>query len=151
MRTIFRFCFFLLLFPVCAFSQQAGKTADEFSFIFMTDIHLQPELGAVTAFKKAIDTANKIDADFVMTGGDLVYDVLRGPSRADSLFQLYKQTIKGLNKPVYHVIGNHELFGIYPESTISPQNPDYKYGMFQRYLGDTYYSFDHKGWHFIAL
>lgn len=129
-----------------------SQPTNEFSFIFMTDIHLQPERGAVQAFKKAIDTANTINADFVMTGGDLVYDVLRGNyNRSESLFNLYKSTIKELKIPIYHCIGNHELFGIYPESNIDSLHPDYKYGMFERHLGDTYYSFDHKGWHFIVL
>jgi len=154
MRSKFKFFLTGLLFCSCATSKYVDKeqAPAEFSFIFMTDIHIQPELGAVTAFKKAIDTANKLNADFVLTGGDLVKDVLRGnPARADSLFQLYKQTITGFKMPVYNVIGNHELFGIYAGSNISPKHPDYKYGMYKRYLGDTYYSFNHKGWHFIAL
>jgi len=123
-----------------------------FSFLFMCDIHLHPDSGAVEGFKKAIDTANKLRADFVLTGGDLVFDAL-GVSfaRADSLFQLYKKTIALFTKPVYNTIGNHDVFGIYPESKVSKAHPDYKYGMYQRYLGDTYYSFDHKGWHFVVM
>lgn len=129
-----------------------AKADNEFSFVFITDIHLQPELGATVAFAKAIDTANTLKADFVLTGGDLVYDVLRGNrSRSDSLFQLYKTMSAKFKMPVYNVIGNHELFGIYEGSGIEPSDPDYKYGMYERYLGKTYYSFDHKGWHFIAL
>lgn len=134
------------------FSQSNDHDAASFSFIFMTDIHLQPERGAVKAFHKAIDTANTLPADFVMTGGDLVYDVLRGNfNRSDSLFRLYKSSVQKFNMPVYHCIGNHELFGIYAESDVDQSHPDYKYGMFERHLGDTYYSFDHKGWHFIVL
>lgn len=134
------------------YSQINASDTVSFSFVFMTDIHLQPERGAVEAFNKAIDTANTMDADFVMTGGDLVYDVLRGNfNRSDSLFQLYKTNVQKFNMPVYHCIGNHELFGIYAESDVDESHPDYKYGMFERHLGDTYYSFDHKGWHFIVL
>lgn len=125
----------------------------DFSFLFMTDIHVKPESGATEGFLKAIDTANKIKSDFVVTGGDLVFDVLRGnKSRGDSLFILYKNCIKKLNKPVYNCIGNHELFGIYTEeSGLDSTHPDYKYKMFERYLGPTYYSFNHKGWHFIVV
>lgn len=125
---------------------------ENFSFVFMTDIHLQPELGAQEAFQKVIDTVNKLNVDFVITGGDLVYDVLRGNfGRSDSLFQTYHNTIKKFDVPVYNTIGNHELFGIYKESDIEESHPDYKYGMYERYLGKRYYSFDHKGWHFISL
>ena len=124
----------------------------DFSFVFMTDIHLQPERGAQEAFQKVIDTVNKLNVDFVITGGDLVYDVLRGNfNRSDSLFRTYSNTIKKFNVPVYNTIGNHELFGIYKESDIQANHPDYKYGMYERYLGKRYYSFDYKGWHFISL
>lgn len=127
--------------------------SQDFSFIFMTDIHVKPENDAAIGFKKAIDTANKLPADFVITGGDLVFDVLRGNKpRADSLFQLYKSSIQHFRMPVYNCIGNHELYGIYrDESGLDSTDKDYKYGMYERYLGPTYYSFDHKGWHFIVL
>lgn len=128
------------------------KNQEGFSFVFMTDIHLQPEGGAQEAFQKVIDTINKLNVDFVITGGDLVYDVLRGNfNRADSLFRTYSNTIKKINVPVYNTIGNHELFGIYKESDIQADHPDYKYGMYERYLGKRYYSFNHKGWHVISL
>ena len=128
------------------------ENSDEFSFVFITDIHLQPERGAPQAFQKIIDSVNKMNVDFVLTGGDLVYDVLRGNfERSDSLFRMYKKAIEGFNVPVYNCIGNHELFGIYEESDIDSLHPDYKYGMYKRHLGETYYSFDHKGWHFIVL
>lgn len=137
----------LLTFVICSYA-----AAQDFSFIFMTDIHVKPEAGAVEGFLKAIDTANKLPADFVLTGGDLVFDVLRGnKSRGDSLFNLYKKCIKKIKVPVYNCIGNHELFGIYKESGIDSTDPDFQYGMFERHLGPTYYSFHHKGWHFIVL
>lgn len=136
-------------------AKEVSKAEDDdtnFSFIFMTDIHYQPERGAAEAFDIAIDTANQLNADFVLTGGDLVYDVLRGNfNRSDSLFTMYKKATERFDMPVYHTIGNHELFGIYEESPEDSTHPDYKYGMFERHLGDTYYSFDHKGWHFIVL
>lgn len=153
MKQLFIFIFFLS-FQIHLISAQDNKmeVADSFSFIFMTDIHLQPERGAATAFSGAIEKANTLDADFVMTGGDLVYDVLRGNfERSDSLFRMYKNAVQGFKMPVYHCIGNHELFGIYKESDVDSTHPDYKYGMFERHLGKTYYSFDHKGWHFIVL
>lgn len=138
----------MLLLSVFCFN----APAQDFSFIFMTDIHVKPEQGATAGFLKAIDTANKLQGDFVITGGDLVFDVLRGnKGRGDSLFNLYKTCIKKINKPVYNCIGNHELFGIYKESGLDSTNSDYKYGMFERHLGPTYYSFNHKGWHFIVV
>ncbi|WEK38277.1 MAG: metallophosphoesterase [Candidatus Pseudobacter hemicellulosilyticus] len=127
-------------------------SAQDFSFVFMTDIHVKPEAGAAKGFRKAIDTANTLPADFVLMGGDLVFDVMRGNrGRGDTLFRLYKETARHFRQRVYPCIGNHELFGIYAESGLDSTDPDYKYGMYERYLGPTWYSFDHKGWHFIVL
>ena len=58
-------------------SAKAPSTEEaEFSFAFLTDIHLQPEKGAKAGFQWAIREVNKLDPDFVITGGDLVMDRL---------------------------------------------------------------------------
>ncbi|WP_209330917.1 metallophosphoesterase family protein [Lunatimonas salinarum] len=135
---------------LCA--QVTDPIHESFTFAFLTDIHLQPERRAPVGFQMAIEKVNELNPDFVISGGDQVYDVMRGnQERADSLFRLYAEMSKGFNMPVYNTVGNHDLFAIYPESPEDELHPDYKYGMYQRYLGDTYYSFDHKGWHFIVL
>jgi 3',5'-cyclic-AMP phosphodiesterase len=149
----------------CAGKQKSvpdKSSQDGFSFVFMTDIHLQPghkypglpqvpELSPHKAFSMVIDTINKIRPDFVISGGDQVYDVMRGQARADSLFETFRTAIGLLEMPVYLTVGNHDLFGIYEESPTGPEHPEYKYGKYQRYFGKTYYSFDHKGWHFMVL
>lgn len=151
-RRIFVLIIAVSILTACSGKKQQAKTDDAFSFVFMTDIHLKPEMNAPKGFQMAIDKTNELNPDFVITGGDLVYDAMRGgQTRCDSLFTLYKEMSKGFRMPVYNTLGNHDLFAIYPESPESETNPDYKYGMFERYLGKTYYSFDHKGWHFIIL
>jgi len=125
-----------------------------FRFIFMTDIHLQPEGEASTGFHQAIQHANSLNPDFIITGGDLIMDALnQNFERADSLYKLYKKTIKNFQAPVYNTIGNHEVFGLYPESGVDPSHPEYGKEMFKTRLGHgkTYDSFDHKGWHFMLL
>lgn len=125
---------------------------DSFEFAFVTDIHIKPEMNAPKGFQMAIDKVNQLNPDFVITGGDLVYDCMRGDyERSEMLFQMYKDMSKGFNMPVHNCLGNHDLFGIYEESPEDESHPDYKYGMWERHFGDSYYSFDHKGWHFITL
>lgn len=144
----------LLFIGQFAFCQtvKPGAAEDEFTFAFLTDIHLKPEMNAPKGFQMAIDKVNELEPDFVLTGGDLVYDAMRGnQARCDTLFSLYKEMSAGFNMPVYNCLGNHDLFAIYAESPESSDHPDYKYGMFERYFGKTYYSFDHKGWHFVVL
>jgi len=118
----------------------------------MTDIHLQPEKNAVEGFKLAIDSVNKLKPDFVITGGDLIMDALEANyGRADSLYQLYMKTIKNVEVPVYNTLGNHEVFAWYKGSGADTLHPEKGKTMFQNRLGKTYYSFDHKGWHFLIL
>ncbi len=123
-----------------------------FSFAFLTDIHLQPEHEAVAGFQQAIDTVNKLDPDFVITGGDLVMDALdQTYGRVDSLYDLYKKVSGELNMPVYNTPGNHEMYGWHRAEEGIESNPDFGKKMFEKKMGDRFYSFDHKGWHFIAL
>lgn len=139
------------LHSTCIFAQ-TKKDTESFQFAFLTDIHIKPESGAPKAFSIAIDSVNKLKPDFVLTGGDLVFDVMRGnQKRSDSLFNLYKKLSAGFKMPVYNCIGNHELFGIYEESDVDSTHPDYKWGMYERHLGKSWYSFIHKGWKFFVL
>ena len=70
---------------------QAQDSKDKnFEFVFLTDIHVQPEHQAAEGFSKAIDKVNSLNPDFVLTGGDLIMDALgQTKERADSLYQLY--------------------------------------------------------------
>ncbi|MFH0757709.1 MAG: metallophosphoesterase [Bacteroidota bacterium] len=125
---------------------------DEFTFAFLTDIHLQPERSAVEGFQKAIDTINRINPDFVLTGGDLVMDALNQTyGRADSLYKLYETVTKGFNMPVYNTVGNHEVYGWHRDEAGLEEHPEFGKGMFEKRFGKRYYSFNHKGWHFIIL
>ena len=131
---------------------QPGDTDDSYSFVFMTDIHLKPELGAPEGFQMAIDSVNAIHPDFVITGGDLVDDALYAThGRADTLYNLYKKMAEGFDMPVHNTMGNHEIFGYGVTPALDPDHPEYGEKMFENRIGKRYYSFDHKGWHFMIL
>jgi len=124
----------------------------EFSFVFMTDIHLRPELRATDGFQMAIDSVNALKPDFVITGGDLVSDVLGSTyERADTLYKLYNKMAAGFTMPVYNTMGNHEFFGYFTIPKVDPGQPEYGEKMFENRIGKPYYSFNHKGWHFMIL
>jgi 3',5'-cyclic AMP phosphodiesterase CpdA len=125
---------------------------DGFSFAFLTDIHLQPERGAEIAFQWAIKEVNKRNPDFVLTGGDMVMDVLNQSfGRADSLYNLYKDLAEKFNMPVYNTMGNHEIYGWRRLEEGIEKHPEFGKRMYEQRIGPCYYSFDHKGWHFIIL
>jgi 3',5'-cyclic AMP phosphodiesterase CpdA len=71
--------------------------------------------------------------------------------KADSLYNLYQETIRDFKMPVYNTMGNHEIYGIYSSSGADPLNPEYGEKMFEKRFGKSYYSFDYKGWKFMIL
>jgi 3',5'-cyclic-AMP phosphodiesterase len=132
----------------------AGHTAgsQDFTFLFITDTHLQPELNAAQGCDQCFKKARTIKSDFVLQGGDHVFDALEvNRSRAASVFDLYSKTEQDLGMKVYHTMGNHDCFGVVASSGVAESDPLYGKKMFEERFGKTYYSFDHKGVHFIVL
>ncbi len=125
---------------------------NDFSFVFVTDIHLTTDRHAVEGFTQAIDTINRLNPDFVLTGGDNIMDALaQNYAHSDSLYNLFAATIERLNMPVYSTMGNHEVFGLYESSGVDPSHDEFGKQLYENRLAKRYYSFDHKNWHFIVL
>ena len=125
---------------------------EDFSFLFITDTHLQPELNATAGCDAAFRRARAIGGDFVIQGGDHIYDALgvaRG--RADRLIDLYARTEQDLGLKIYNTIGNHDCFGVYAESGAQPTDPLYGKAFYQAHFGPLYYGFEHRGVRFIVL
>ena len=59
----------------------APVTAEPFTFVFVTDAHLQPELNGVIGTDMAFKKARTFKADFAINGGDHVFDVARRPQK----------------------------------------------------------------------
>jgi 3',5'-cyclic-AMP phosphodiesterase len=133
-------------------AEAAPVSVQDFDFVFFTDTHLQPELDASKGCDMAFKKMRGLKADFAIQGGDHVFDSLAVPKeRAISLFDLYGKTQQDLGLKVYHTIGNHDVFGLYPSSGMAPSDPLYGKKYYEDHIGKTYYSFDHKGVHFIVL
>ncbi|MFT8972671.1 metallophosphoesterase family protein [Zymomonas mobilis] len=123
-----------------------------FSFVFLTDLHIQPELKADMGCHMAFVKARNISADFAIFGGDHVFDALGvHQNRATALMDIYKRTAEDLTLPAYHTIGNHDCFGVYTKSGAQPTDPLYGKKYFEDNLGRLYYSFNHKGVHIVVL
>lgn len=133
-------------------SKNRIKKSEKFSFVFMTDIHVTPERHADEGFSLAITTINQLKPDFVLSGGDNIMDALgQKYSRADSLYNLFTDIVSNLDMPFYSTMGNHEVFGLYEKSGVSPTNKWYGKKLYEDRLNKRYYSFDYKNWHFIVL
>lgn len=142
---------FLFVFTfVCAKANppQPNSQNSSFSFAFFTDLHLNNgNNNCFQGFDKAVNNAKTKGVDFIMTGGDNVdIDGMKSAQPAHELYQKYALKIDNAGIPFYPTIGNHDRFW-----AVEDNDPLYNGGLFEKYLHESYYSFDHKGWHFIVL
>jgi len=138
--------------PPLSEAEATHETPGSFDYIFLTDTHIQPELDAANGCAMAFRKAASIKAEFAIQGGDHVFDALAvDRKRAESLFDLYAHTEQALGLKVHHTIGNHDHFGLFAKSGIEAGSPGFGKQMYIERVGPTYYSFDHKGYHFIVL
>lgn len=136
----------------CMSQQDTPGKKNEFSFVFMTDIHLTPERNADKGFEQAINHINELSPDFVLTGGDNIMDALaQTHAYSDTLYNMYIEATNQLNMHVYHTMGNHEVFGLYEKSGIDPSHEEFGKKFYENRLAKRYYSFDFEDWHFVVL
>ena len=129
---------------------------DEFSFVHLTDQHVYDKRDGVNGYRKCISSINNLSArpDFVMMGGDMVFDGAYN-EKQDYLRWLgqFKSISNGLEMKWYPCMGNHDPFGMSARRKTTADDPDVGKKIIQNELEwpETYYSFDHKGWHFAVL
>ncbi|MFZ4398411.1 MAG: metallophosphoesterase family protein [Bacteroidales bacterium] len=141
----------VILFTITIFNVKAQDNK-KFRFVFMTDIHLNYKDQAVEGFQKAIDAAEGLKPDFIITGGDLIMDALNQQySRADSLYNLYLNVTKRFKHPLYNCMGNHEIWAWDKNTKVDTTLNEYGKGMYSKRISPPYYSVDLKGWHFVFL
>ena len=126
-------------------------------FAHLTDIHVQPERRAAEGMQRCLHAVETLDPkpDFILTGGDLVYDVMgQGFDRSKQLFELYQQTLKDhTSLMAYPCVGNHDVFGWSLAKGVTPEHQQYGKKLIKDELGmeRTYYKFDRNGWRFYVL
>jgi 3',5'-cyclic AMP phosphodiesterase CpdA len=129
--------------------EEVAKSTESFSFGFFTDIHLNANSkNCFAGFNQAITVANTKHLDFILTGGDNCdIDGLNNNTTAHELYGRFADVIKKSPIPFYPAIGNHDRFW-----GVGKEDPLYCQGLWEKYTGcKRYYSFNHKGWHFIVL
>lgn len=143
-------------FPLLAQQKPAAEAAKpgNLRFVFFTDTHLQPELGAADGTAKAMRRIKELKPALCIQGGDHTFDIAAVPrERSLMLMDLYDKTEQALDGiPIHHVIGNHDVYGRDPASNVATSDPLYgKKAFEQRFNTRTYRSFDRKGYHFVLL
>jgi len=94
----------------------------------------QPEV-----FLGMIEEISLLDPDFVVIVGDLILGGTTDPVLLNREWDAFEEAIEGFTVPVYLLPGNHDTSNQISEDIYV-----------ERY-GKLYYSFDHKGSHFILL
>ncbi len=121
-----------------------GEAPTPFSFVQLSDTHVgfsgPPNPTGTAAFERAVAMINGLpqQPDLVLFTGDLTHDSEKPGEPADRM-RLFKKIAGRLRAPlVKYVPGEHDA-GLDGGA------------LFRDVFGETHYSFDHKGVHFVAL
>ena len=113
---------------------QAVAQPGKFRFAFLTDLHIQPELGAADGVAMAVKKLLSLNPrpEFVITGGDHVMDELNvTKGRTKLQFDLLAEALKPLEMPVHAAVGNHDVFGWHSKDKSLASDAAYGKEMFQ--------------------
>jgi Icc protein len=123
----------------------------------LSDIHLKPGLIPETGMAKAFQHAQSLKpkVDFIMNGGDAIMDALDADKQKTQIqLDLFNSLLKKENSlPIYHCIGNHDVWGWFIKENKPDQ--DRLYGKVwvveTLQMKNRYYSFSKDNWHFVVL
>lgn len=121
--------------------RENGERPTPFTVFQLSDTHVGWDGALGTkAFERAVDVVNGLapGPDLVLFTGDLTHDT-EAPGEHAARMQRFQEIAGRLNVPkLYHVPGEHDA-GLDGGE------------LYRSVFGPTFYSFDHKGFHFIAL
>jgi len=121
-----------------------GESPGPFSIVQLSDTHVgfqgPPDPLGTKAFERAVDAVNALDPqpDLILFTGDLTHDS-DDPAEHARRFASFQSIADRLRvKKRMHVPGEHD-------AALDGGN------LFREHFGETHYSFDHRGVHFVAL
>jgi 3',5'-cyclic AMP phosphodiesterase CpdA len=126
------------------FRRQNGEEITPFTLVQLSDAHVgfqgPPNPTGTKAFERAIEIINGLEAqpDLILFTGDLTHES-EAPGEHAKRMQLFRTlTARLKTKKVMYVPGEHDA---------ALDNGD----LYRQFFGETHYSFDHRGVHFVAL
>jgi hypothetical protein len=108
----------------------------KFTFAILGDRTAGGE-GNWPVFDRAVDEINRLRPDFAVMIGDLIPGYNNGA--LDAEWKVFREHASRLAVPLFLVPGNHDIFNSEARA------------YWIRNVGRTFYSFDHKGCHFVVL
>jgi len=123
----------------------------------LTDFHVKPGRDIEASVAKAMHHAQILlpEIDFIINGGDAIWDSLEADKEKTQIqWDLFTSILKKeISLPVYHCIGNHDIWGWF----IKENKPENERQYRKVWVAETlqmknrYYSFSKDKWHFIVL
>lgn len=107
---------------------------ETFSFVVIGDTRT-----GIDVFKQNVEEINLLDPDFVIDTGDLIYGYVNEIQQIEAMWDQFDAIVEGFKVPLVLVAGNHDIW--------DHQSAQ----IYQRRYGKTYFSFTHKGVHFVCL
>ena len=124
--------------------KQTGERVTPFSFVQLSDAHVgfngPPDPLGTKAFERAVEMVNALAErpDLILFTGDLTHDTEDKDVHAQRMKQ-FLEISKRLNVPLIKCVPGEHDAGLDGGA------------MYRGFLEETFYSFDHRGVHFIAL
>lgn len=124
----------LLCAVLCTFSLAVQAQQREFTFAWLTDVHIGSFAYAEDDLRQAIEDINQMpEVDFTILSGDLTEF---GDTKE---FLLVQEILQGFKKPCLFLPGNHDVNWSENGTT-----------MFDKIFGASHFCFDHQGVRFIG-
>ena len=105
-------------------SQKTSPRLPPLRIAFFTDVHAREDMNVPTRLTAAAKAISAIQADLVIGTGDTVHGGFTSrPEKMSARFELARNFIKAIGRPVVLLPGNHDFVGVRPEDGRLPE-PD---------------------------
>jgi 3',5'-cyclic AMP phosphodiesterase CpdA len=127
-----------------ALGRANGERATPFTFVQFSDTHVgftgEPDPLGTKAFERAVETVNALPEtpDLVLFTGDLTHDSEK-PGEHAARMKRFREIAANLKAPLVKCVPGEHDAGLDGGT------------LFRENFGETHYSFDHRGVHFVAL
>jgi 3',5'-cyclic-AMP phosphodiesterase len=142
-------------FPMACTSSGTSKNKEKvpvLRFVHLTDMHIDPGIGAEEGVKKCIDhiLSSEKPLDFFVNGGDLIMDALgKDEAETEAQWAIWRRIRAAYPElKFYHCIGNHDVWGKTPHVE---KFPGKAWVLKEHGMDSPYYTFESNGWHFYCF
>lgn len=136
---------------------EAAKRKKSFRVAHITDIHVKPGEIPEKGMAKALQIAQSLDPkpDFIINTGDSIMDALETDKpKAQTQWDLFHKIMSSENRlPIYHCIGNHDIWGWFNKNEDDKQDKVYgkQWAVDELKLPGRYYAIDKGNWTLLFL